>query len=170
MAKGVVHDVHESPSAERSLSWLRCYTSSVYRVVCTRNRITPSRCMPPNKCCRRTSRWKYSPTTIPICKDDVCEQGFPKPMQQFRERIALADGMLIGSSEYNLRFPDRWRMQWIGCRGRRISLLTAYREPCRAPSRQPEASTICGKCSYFKQHVAQQARSIDLFGACQIRR
>jgi NADPH-dependent FMN reductase len=136
MAEGVVHDVHESPSAERSLSWLRCYTSSVYRAVCTRNRITPPRCMQPNNCCRRTSRWKYSPTTIPICNDDVREQDFPQPVQQFRERIALADGMLIVSSEYNLRFPNQPfdGLPW---------------EPCRAPSRQPKASSICGKCSYF---------------------
>jgi NAD(P)H-dependent FMN reductase len=38
---------------------------------------------------------------------DVREQGFPQPVQQFRERFALMDAMLIVSPEYNFRFPDR---------------------------------------------------------------
>jgi NAD(P)H-dependent FMN reductase len=36
--------------------------------------------------------------------DDVREQDFPQPAQQFRHRIALADAMLIVSQDYSFDF------------------------------------------------------------------
>jgi chromate reductase len=42
---------------------------------------------------------------IPIYNDDVREQGFPQPVQQFREKIGAADAVLIVSPEYNYSIP-----------------------------------------------------------------
>ena len=42
---------------------------------------------------------------IPLYNDDVRVVGFPKPVQQFRERIAAADALLIATPEYNYSIP-----------------------------------------------------------------
>jgi chromate reductase len=42
---------------------------------------------------------------IPLYNDDVRAVGFPKPVQQFRERIAVADALLIATPEYNFSIP-----------------------------------------------------------------
>ena len=42
---------------------------------------------------------------IPIYNEDVREQGFPEPVQQFRAKIAEADAVLIVSPEYNYSIP-----------------------------------------------------------------
>jgi chromate reductase, NAD(P)H dehydrogenase (quinone) len=38
---------------------------------------------------------------IPIYNDDVRAQGYPPPVQRFRERIAAADALLFATPEYN---------------------------------------------------------------------
>ncbi len=42
---------------------------------------------------------------IPIYNDDVREQGFPESVQQFRDQIAAADGLVIVTPEYNYSVP-----------------------------------------------------------------
>ena len=42
---------------------------------------------------------------IPLYNDDVRAVGYPKPVQQFRERIAAADALLIATPEYNYSIP-----------------------------------------------------------------
>jgi chromate reductase len=38
---------------------------------------------------------------IPLFNQDVLDAGYPEPVRVFRERIAAADALLIGSPEYN---------------------------------------------------------------------
>lgn len=38
---------------------------------------------------------------IPLYNDDVRQQGFPPPVEQFRARIKAADALLIATPEYN---------------------------------------------------------------------
>jgi chromate reductase len=42
---------------------------------------------------------------IPLYNDDVRQQGFPPPVEDFRARIKAADGVLIVSPEYNYSIP-----------------------------------------------------------------
>lgn len=44
-------------------------------------------------------------SAIPIYNEDVHEQGFPAPVQAFRDRIAAADALLIVTPEYNYSIP-----------------------------------------------------------------
>ena len=42
---------------------------------------------------------------IPLYNEDVKQQGFPPPVQEFRERIRAADALLIVTPEYNYSIP-----------------------------------------------------------------
>jgi chromate reductase len=42
---------------------------------------------------------------IPLYNEDVRQQGFPKPVEDFRARIKAADGLLIVTPEYNYSIP-----------------------------------------------------------------
>lgn len=42
---------------------------------------------------------------IPLYDDDVRALGFPEPVQEFRNRIAAADALLIATPEYNFSIP-----------------------------------------------------------------
>ncbi len=42
---------------------------------------------------------------IPLYNADVEEQGFPEPVQRFKDRIAAADALLIATPEYNYSIP-----------------------------------------------------------------
>lgn len=42
---------------------------------------------------------------IPPYNEDVKEQGFPPPVQEFRDKIAAADALLIVTPEYNYSVP-----------------------------------------------------------------
>jgi chromate reductase len=42
---------------------------------------------------------------IPLYNEDVRQQGFPPPVQDFRARIKSADGVLIVTPEYNYSIP-----------------------------------------------------------------
>lgn len=42
---------------------------------------------------------------IPLYNEDVRKQGFPKSVQDFRERITAADALLIVTPEYNYSIP-----------------------------------------------------------------
>lgn len=42
---------------------------------------------------------------IPLYNDDVRAAGFPEPVRFFRDRITLADALLIASPEYNYSIP-----------------------------------------------------------------
>lgn len=42
---------------------------------------------------------------IPLYNEDVRAQGFPKPVQELRDRIAVADALLIATPEYNYSIP-----------------------------------------------------------------
>jgi chromate reductase len=44
-------------------------------------------------------------SSIPLYNDDVRAVGFPKAVQEFRERIASADALLIATPEYNFSIP-----------------------------------------------------------------
>jgi chromate reductase len=44
-------------------------------------------------------------SAIPLYNGDVEQQGFPKSVQDFRERIRAADGLLIATPEYNYSVP-----------------------------------------------------------------
>jgi chromate reductase len=47
----------------------------------------------------------YSLADIPLYNADVEAQGIPAPVQDFRERIAAADALLIATPEYNFSIP-----------------------------------------------------------------
>jgi len=40
-------------------------------------------------------------SAIPLYNEDVRAQGFPAPVQQLREKIAAADGLVLATPEYN---------------------------------------------------------------------
>lgn len=42
---------------------------------------------------------------IPLYNEDVRAQGFPAPVQEFREQIRAADALLIATPEYNYSIP-----------------------------------------------------------------
>ena len=42
---------------------------------------------------------------IPLYSEDVRQQGFPPVVQSFRERIRVADALLIATPEYNYSVP-----------------------------------------------------------------
>lgn len=42
---------------------------------------------------------------ISLYNEDVYQQGFPSPVQLFREKIAAADALLIATPEYNYSIP-----------------------------------------------------------------
>ena len=42
---------------------------------------------------------------IPLYNEDVYQQGFPAPVQLLREKIAVADALLIATPEYNYSIP-----------------------------------------------------------------
>jgi chromate reductase len=42
---------------------------------------------------------------IPLYNDDVRALGYPEPVQEFRDRIAAADALLIATPEYNFSIP-----------------------------------------------------------------
>jgi chromate reductase len=42
---------------------------------------------------------------IPLYNEDVHEKGFPPAVQQFRDKIAQADALLIATPEYNYSIP-----------------------------------------------------------------
>jgi chromate reductase len=42
---------------------------------------------------------------IPLYNEDVKQQGFPPPVQEFREKIRAADALLIVTPEYNYSIP-----------------------------------------------------------------
>jgi chromate reductase len=44
-------------------------------------------------------------TPIPAYNEDVRQQGFPSPVEDFRGRIKAADGLLIVTPEYNYSIP-----------------------------------------------------------------
>lgn len=44
-------------------------------------------------------------SSIPLYNDDVRALGFPKPVQEFRDRIAAADALLVATPEYNFSIP-----------------------------------------------------------------
>ena len=41
---------------------------------------------------------------IPLYNEDVRQQGFPAPVDDLRARIKAADGLLIATPEYTIRF------------------------------------------------------------------
>lgn len=43
--------------------------------------------------------------SIPLYNEDVREQGFPPPVQQLREQIAVADALIFATPEYNYSIP-----------------------------------------------------------------
>lgn len=43
-------------------------------------------------------------TPIPLYNDDIREQGYPPAVQEFRDRIAAADALLLVTPEYNYSF------------------------------------------------------------------
>ncbi len=44
-------------------------------------------------------------SSIPLYDDDVRAAGFPEPVNEFRDRIAAADALLIATPEYNFSIP-----------------------------------------------------------------
>jgi chromate reductase len=42
---------------------------------------------------------------IPVYNEDVKQQGFPRPVEELRERIRVADALLIVTPEYNYSIP-----------------------------------------------------------------
>ena len=44
-------------------------------------------------------------TPIPLYNEDVRQAGFPPPVQEFRDKIAAADALLIVTPEYNYSMP-----------------------------------------------------------------
>ena len=48
---------------------------------------------------------RFDIAPIPLYNEDVREQGFPSPVEDFRGRIKSADGLLIVTPEYNYSIP-----------------------------------------------------------------
>lgn len=44
-------------------------------------------------------------SAIPLYDQDVNDAGFPKPVQELREKVAAADALLIATPEYNYSIP-----------------------------------------------------------------
>ena len=44
-------------------------------------------------------------TPIPLYNEDVRQAGFPPPVEEFRDKIAAADALLIVTPEYNYSMP-----------------------------------------------------------------
>ena len=47
----------------------------------------------------------YDLSPLPFYNADIASQGFPEPVQWFRDRIAAADALLIATPEYNFSIP-----------------------------------------------------------------
>jgi len=48
---------------------------------------------------------RFDLSSIPLYNDDVRVLGYPKPVQELRDRIAAADALLIATPEYNYSIP-----------------------------------------------------------------
>ena len=102
-------------------------------------------------------------TPIPPYNEDVRALGFPAPVQEFRDRIAAADALLIVTPEYNYSMPGVLKnaIDWAS-RPRPVSHSTASRWPswgqARACWAQRGPSTICARAACFSTCICSTGR------------
>ena len=82
---------------------------------------------------------------IPLFNEDVEKEGFPEPVQAFKERIAAADALLIATPEYNYSIPGVLKnaLDW------------ASRPPGQSPLNDKPVAIMGASAGYFGTARAQ---------------
>ena len=94
---------------------------------------------------------------IPLYNDDVRVAGFPKPVQQFRERIAAADALLIATPEYNFSIPGVLKnaIDWASrppdppLNGKPVAIMGASTGNFGTARAQMHLRQVCVFCNMF---------------------
>jgi chromate reductase len=94
---------------------------------------------------------------IPLYNDDVRVVGFPKPVQQFRERIAAADALLIATPEYNFSIPGILKnaIDWASrppdppLNGKPVAMMGASTGNFGTARAQMHLRQVCVFCNMF---------------------
>ena len=97
---------------------------------------------------------------IPFFNEDVEAEGIPAAVREFRERIAVADGLLIATPEYNYSYSPivKNALDWAS---------RDDKEPFDSPLRGKVAGLISASSGYFggtraQHHLRQVAIRLDL--------
>lgn len=82
---------------------------------------------------------------IPFFNEDVEKEGFPEPVQTFKERIAAADALLIATPEYNYSIPGVLKnaIDWVS------------RPPGQSPLNDKPMAIMGASAGYFGTARAQ---------------
>jgi chromate reductase len=94
---------------------------------------------------------------IPLYNDDVRAVGFPKPVQQFRERIAAADALLFATPEYNFSIPGVLKnaIDWASrppdppLNGKPVAMMGASTGNFGTARAQMHLRQVCVFCNMF---------------------
>ena len=94
---------------------------------------------------------------IPLYNDDVRAAGFPRPVQQFRERIAAADALLMATPEYNFSIPGVLKnaIDWASrppdspLNGKPIAIMGASTGNFGTARAQMHLRQVCVFCNMF---------------------
>ena len=96
-------------------------------------------------------------SSIPLYNDDVRALGFPKPVQEFRDRIAAADALLIATPEYNFSIPGVLKnaIDWASrppdppLNGRPVGIMGASTGNFGTVRAQMHLRQVCVFCNMF---------------------
>jgi chromate reductase len=114
---------------------------------------------------------------IPLYNDDVRALGFPKPVQEFRDRIAAADAFLIATSEYNFSIPGVLKnaIDWASrppdppLDGKPVAIMDASTGNFGTVRAQMHLRQVCVFCNMFpvnkpEVHVMRAREKFDASG------
>jgi len=96
-------------------------------------------------------------SSIPLYNDDVRALGFPKPVQEFRDRIAAAHALLIATPEYNFSIPGVLKnaIDWASrppdppLNGRPVGIMGASTGNFGTVRAQMHLRQVCVFCNMF---------------------
>jgi len=96
-------------------------------------------------------------SSIPLYNDDLRALGFPTPVQEFRDRIAAADALLIATPEYNFSIPGVLKnaIDWASrppdppLNGRPVGIMGASTGNFGTVRAQMHLRQVCVFCNMF---------------------
>jgi len=100
---------------------------------------------------------RFDLSSIPLYNDDVRVVGFPKPVQEFRDRITAADALLIATPEYNYSIPGVLKnaLDWASrppdppVNGKPVAIMGASTGNFGTVRAQMHLRQVCVYCNMF---------------------
>lgn len=100
---------------------------------------------------------RFDLSSIPLYNDDIRALGYPKPVQEFRDRIASADALLIATPEYNYSIPGILKnaIDWASrppdppLNGKPVAIMGASTGNFGTARAQMHLRQVCVYCNMF---------------------